>query len=74
MLYPMAQSFVLVCVEKVKKMPPQGRCPLSSSSSLITIKNHFGGPHLSVALLAQPTTPQRASSFNHLKKFKYSNL
>jgi hypothetical protein len=32
MLYPMVQSVALVCVEKVKKMPSQWHCPLSSSS------------------------------------------
>jgi hypothetical protein len=32
MIYPMVQSVVLVCVEKVKKMTPQRHCPLSSSS------------------------------------------
>jgi hypothetical protein len=31
MLYPMAQSVALVCVEIDKKMPSQGRCPLPSS-------------------------------------------
>jgi hypothetical protein len=29
MLYPMEQSVVLVCVEKVKKMPLQWHCLLS---------------------------------------------
>jgi hypothetical protein len=33
MLYPMMQSVLLVCVEIDKKMPSQGCCPLSSSSS-----------------------------------------
>jgi hypothetical protein len=33
MLYPMVQHIALVCVEIEKKMPPQGLCPLSSSSS-----------------------------------------
>jgi hypothetical protein len=31
MLYPMVQSVVLVCVEKVKKKALQGHSPLSSS-------------------------------------------
>jgi hypothetical protein len=35
MLYPMAQSVVLVCVEIDKKMPPQWHCPLSSTLSLL---------------------------------------
>jgi hypothetical protein len=35
MLYPMAQSVVLVCVEIDKKMPPQWHCPLSSTFSLL---------------------------------------
>ena len=29
MLYPMAQSVGLVCVEMDKQMPPQWHCPLS---------------------------------------------
>jgi hypothetical protein len=29
MLYPMAQTVALVCVEIDKQMPPQGHCPLS---------------------------------------------
>jgi hypothetical protein len=35
MIYPMAQSVVLVCVEIDKKMPPQWYCPLSSTFSLL---------------------------------------
>jgi hypothetical protein len=60
MLYPMAQSIALLFVEKVKKLTPQKHCPLSSSS---IIQNHFGARprHLSVSLLAQPATPQRAN-------------
>jgi hypothetical protein len=41
MLYPMVQSIALVCVEKVKKMPSQGLCPLSLSFT-IEKQNHFG--------------------------------
>jgi hypothetical protein len=33
MLYPMMQSVAHVCVEKVKKMPSQWHCPLSSPKS-----------------------------------------
>jgi hypothetical protein len=33
MLYPMAQSFGLVCVEMDKQMPLQWHCPLSSPKS-----------------------------------------
>jgi hypothetical protein len=76
MIYPMAQSVALVCVEIDKKMPLQWHCPLSSlpSKSKIILAR---GPaptkigmrlgrsprafaHLRVSLLAQPTTPQRA--------------
>jgi hypothetical protein len=65
MLYPMAQSVALIFVEKVKKMTPQKHCPLSSSS---IVQNHFGAwpQHLSVSLLAQPTTPQRANQRPYL--------
>jgi hypothetical protein len=60
MLYPMVPSVALVFVEIVKKMPSQWHCSLPSSP--FTIKNHFGmRPHLSISLLAQPTTPQRAN-------------
>jgi hypothetical protein len=44
MLYPMVQSGALVCVEKVKKMPPQWHCPLSiviGNPLSIIIRNHF---------------------------------
>jgi hypothetical protein len=66
MLYPMAQSIALLFVEKVKKLTPQKHCPLSSSS---IIQNHFGArlQHLSVSLLAQPTTPQRANQRPYLQ-------
>jgi hypothetical protein len=59
MIYPMAQGVALIFVEKVKKMTLQQHCPLSSSS---IIQNYFGAwpQHLSISLLAQPTTPQRA--------------
>jgi hypothetical protein len=66
MLYPMVQSVALVFVEIVKKMPLQWHCSLPSSP--FTIKNHFGvRPHLSVSLLAQPTTPQRANKMPYLQ-------
>jgi hypothetical protein len=66
MLYPMVQSVALVFVEIVKKMPSQWHCLLPSSP--FTIKNHFGvRPHLSVLLLAQPTTPQRANKMPYLQ-------
>jgi hypothetical protein len=41
MLYPIAQSVWLVCVEKVKKMPLQRHCPLSSSFTTMEKQNHF---------------------------------
>jgi hypothetical protein len=40
MLYPMAQSVALVCVEIDKKMPLQWHCPLSSVGTMEK-QNHF---------------------------------
>jgi hypothetical protein len=46
MLYPMAQSIVLVCEEIHKKMPPQWHCPLSSSPSKIILpQGHTSAIH-----------------------------
>jgi hypothetical protein len=47
MLYPMAQSVALFCIEIDKKKALPKHCPLSSSS---IIQNHFGArpQHLSV--------------------------
>jgi hypothetical protein len=61
MLYPMAQSAACVCVEKDKKMAPQG--------GIVHCHHHpFLVPqHLSVSLLAQPTTPQRADRRPYLQ-------
>jgi hypothetical protein len=68
MLYPMAQSVALFCIEIDKKMPLQWHCSLSSFIVTMEKQNHFGArPHLSVSLLAQPTTPQHANKTPYLQ-------
>ena len=43
MLYPMMQSVLLVCVEKVKKMAAQGDIVHCHWKSIVSIiQNHFG--------------------------------
>jgi hypothetical protein len=68
MLYPMAQSVALFCIEIDKKMQLQWHCSLSSFIVTMEKQNHFGArPHLSVSRLAQPTTPQRANKTPYLQ-------
>jgi hypothetical protein len=69
MIYPMAQSVALVCVEIDKKMPPQWHCPLSIviiGNPLSIIRNHFSIQILNFDFIVSKT-PQRANKTPYLQ-------
>jgi hypothetical protein len=69
MLYPMVQSVVLVCVEKVKKKALQGHSPLSSSHHPSSKKqNHFGTQARSYQIGMRIGRSPRAQISCHINK------